>query len=225
MAEDVLSEGRFVTIYNGAGFAPCSVECLERHVKKSDLRILCCGNLYGRKDIPLLVKAFANIADEFPDTQLRSAGDGPDRQHIESLIQSLPCRHRIQLLGSIEHSAVQQEMLAADVFALVGWAEPFGVVFLEAMANGCPVVVCDDAGVAEILTDRTDALLTKPHDVDSVVIALRDLCSSARLRRAIATAGHALYQQSCQWHHRAAEYRDVLQMAIDESPLLVKADR
>jgi glycosyltransferase involved in cell wall biosynthesis len=217
LAESTVPEGRFQTIYNGAGFRECPVEFLDRHKEKPDVTIFCCGNLYGRKDIPLLVRAFEAISDEFPEAKLRIAGDGPDREGISRLVELLSCRDRIHLLGSIEHSAVQEEMQSADVFALVGWAEPFGVVFLEAMASGCAVVVSADAGVAEILHHRETAMLTQPRDLESVVAALRLLCQSGGIRRRIAEAGYRLYTESCQWHHRAMEYRRLLETVVAES--------
>jgi glycosyltransferase involved in cell wall biosynthesis len=218
IAEQVIPEGRFQTIYNGAGFEPCDLRALDRHVEKPDVRIFCCGNLYGRKDVPLLIQAFDQVSKIFPQATLRIAGDGPDRELIEKLISTLASKSQIFLMGSIEHQKVQEEMLAADVFALVGWAEPFGVVFLEAMANGCPVVVSSDAGVAEILTDGETAVLTKPRDLDSVVKALTTLCRCAKKRDTIARAGHALYKESCQWKHRAIEYANVLERAIEAGP-------
>ena len=215
IAEQILPDGRFQTIYNGAGFAPCGLEALDRHIDKPDVRIFCCGNLYSRKDVPLLIQAFDQVWKEFPQATLRIAGAGPDRELIERLVSQLASRNQIRLMGSIEHQEVQREMLAADVFALVGWAEPFGVVFLEAMANGCPVVVSSDAGVAEILTDGENAVLTKPRDLNSVVEALTSLCSCPKRRQSIARSAYALYNDSCQWNHRALEYISVLESAID----------
>lgn len=214
-AQRILPKGRFQTIYNGAGFDPCKASALDRHTSRDEMVIFCCGNLYGRKDVPLLVKAFGKLAAKHPQAMLRIAGSGPERDSIDRLIETMPNRDQIAMLGSIEHEAVQSEMLAADIFALVGWAEPFGVVFLEAMANGCPVVVSSDAGVAEILTDRETAMLTRPRDESSVVKALDQLLSDAALRKHVASSGHALYSGSCRWSHRAAEYLDVMQRAID----------
>jgi glycosyltransferase involved in cell wall biosynthesis len=217
LAEGAVPEGRFQTIYNGAGFHECSIELLDRHRDKVDVTIFCCGNLYGRKDIPLLVQAFSAVSKEFPEVQLRIAGDGPDRESIVQLVETLPCRDRIHLLGSIEHSAVQEEMRSADIFALVGWAEPFGVVFLEAMASGCAVVVSADAGVAEILQHGETAMLTQPRDLDSVVTALRLLCRFGDMRKRIGVAGHRLYTDTCQWRHRAREYKQLLERVAAES--------
>lgn len=206
IAEEILPNQSYRTIYNGANFDECNPKQLERHSHNGGCRVFCCGNLYGRKDIPLLLQAFSRLYPEFPNSTLRIAGDGPERKSIENLIQSLPCKDRVELLGSISHTAVQAEMAAADIFALVGWAEPFGVVFLEAMAQGCPIVVSEDAGVSEILTNGQTALFTKPRDLESVVMALRNLFSNPNLRKSIATKGRNLYSTSCTWNHRASEY-------------------
>ncbi len=211
IAEETIPDADFETVYNGASFEACDDSLLDRHESKTDLVIFCCGNLYGRKDIPLLIQAFDGIASQFPQARLRIAGDGPDRVAIQTLVDGLLSRQQIELIGSIEHHEVQSEMQSADIFALVGWAEPFGVVFLEAMANGCPVVVAEDAGVAEILEDGKTAVFTKPRDLHSVIDALARLCESAIERALIARAGHAFYRDQCHWRHRALEYRDVLE--------------
>ncbi|MEL7338709.1 MAG: glycosyltransferase family 4 protein, partial [Planctomycetota bacterium] len=207
VAVDTIDQGHYQTIYNGASFQPCSQQLLSRHMDKDEISVFCCGNLYGRKDIPLLIRAFSEVSDQFPQARLRIAGDGPDRGSIEALIAGLPCRDRIEMLGSIEHQQVEAEMRAADVFALVGWEEPFGVVFLEAMANGCPVIVSRDAGVAELLEDQQSAFFTSPRDESSVRHALCELFKSASLRACLAKEGHALYGESCTWTARAREYR------------------
>lgn len=214
IASDVVPGANFQTIYNGTSFAPCDPSLLDRHRKKDSISIFCCGNLYGRKDIPLLINAFNRVALKFPNASLRIAGDGPDRTAIETLINGLPSRNQIRLLGSIEHADVQREMQAADIFALVGWAEPFGVVFLEAMANGCPVVVSEDAGVAELLSDGESAAFTKPQNLESVVSSLESLMNSHEHRVSVARGGYELFKNSCRWSHRAKEYQAVLSEAI-----------
>ena len=212
-AEDVLPGIRFRTIYNGASFPPCDHAFLQRHVEKENLIVFCCGNLYGRKDIQLLIHGFDKIYGVFPKARLRIAGDGPDRDSLEKTVSELNSKDAIEFLGSAEHEEVKREMQAADIFALVGWAEPFGVAFLEAMANGCPVVVSEDAGVSEILEDGHTAIFTKPRNLESVISAIERLCESWELRRDIAWNGHRLFSQSCQWSSRAEEYADQLRNA------------
>lgn len=217
LAEEVIPGANFQTIYNGASFTPCDPALLDRHVDKEEISIFCCGNLYGRKDIPLLIKAFDGVASQFPKAHLRIAGDGPDRAKIQSLIDELDSRSNIKLLGSIEHADVQREMQSADIFALVGWAEPFGVVFLEAMANGLPVVVSEDAGAAEILNDGETAVFIKPRDLDSVHLALEGLMRYPKKRAAVARGGYEFYAKSCRWSHRANEYRSILEKAVSNA--------
>jgi glycosyltransferase involved in cell wall biosynthesis len=107
-------------------------------------------------------------------------------------------------------------MERADVFALVGWAEPFGVVFLEAMACALPVVVSSDAGVAEVLEDGVTAVFTKPRDQKSVEIALDRLIDNPQLRQLIGQAGQFLFVSNFQWSSVTKRYREILEESGEE---------
>ena len=213
IAEKANPQGTYQTIYNGADFS-VSKPSLGRHVEKDELTIFCCANFYERKDIPLLIRAFAKLKAMFPNVSLRIAGDGPDKDRILACIGEVDCTESVILLGLISQHRVQEEMNRADIFALVGWGEPFGVVFLEALANGCPVVLSEDAGAAEILKDGETALFTKPRNEQSVLAALTRLCHSADERRRIAESGHSYFDQRCTWRSRAQEYLEVFEHVI-----------
>jgi len=98
----------------------------------------------------------------------------------------------------------------ADVFALVGWAEPFGVVFLEAMASGLPVVLSEDAGIAECLEDGKTALFTLPRNQASVEQALSRCLREPELRASIGEAGRAIYIKTFQWKSIIREYLKIM---------------
>jgi glycosyltransferase involved in cell wall biosynthesis len=101
---------------------------------------------YERKGFPLLIEAFAQIAHKHPDTVLRIAGDGPQRSEIQSKVERARLNGRIQLLGPLRNAQVLQEMVWADLFALVGWDEPFGIVHAEAAAAGLPLLLQTTGG-------------------------------------------------------------------------------
>lgn len=203
-AQRSLPDLQFSTIYNGSSFG-----VFERqwNVDKSEkVRVFCCSKFYGRKDIPLLLRAFDSVVDAGCDLELRLAGDGPDRTKVEECLNKLKHRERVTLVGLLPTARVVQEMRDADIFALVGWAEPFGVVFLEAMASGLPLVVSEDAGIAEVLEDGTTAVFTKPHDQASVERALDKLGRDSALRSSIGRAGQALFASKFKWSTVINEY-------------------
>ena len=80
----------------------------------------------------------------------------------------------------------------ADIFALIGWREPFDVVYLEAMAAGLPVIACNDGGFADIIENGVDAFLVSPRDVQAAAEKLRLLVADPILRKKIGSAGQEM---------------------------------
>jgi glycosyltransferase involved in cell wall biosynthesis len=205
-ANSLFPELPLMTIYNGSSFP---AEIPLGRTDDGEPVVFSCAKFYGRKDIPLLIRAFDKVAGTSPG-RLRIAGDGPDRSEVESAVARADHRDRIDLLGLLRPEEVRDEMCRADVFALVGWAEPFGVVFLEAMACGLPVVLSEDAGIAEVLDDGATAVFSKPRDQVSVETALRKLLRDAELRNRIGEAGRALYLERFQWDSIIHQYRNIM---------------
>jgi glycosyltransferase involved in cell wall biosynthesis len=106
---------------------------------------------YERKNFPGLIQAFNFVAEKYPNVVLRIFGDGPDRIKVEQAKDASPFKDRIKIPGKISHAEVLQQMQDADIFALIGWREPFATVFLEAMAAGLPLIACNDGGIAEVI--------------------------------------------------------------------------
>ena len=200
---------RLDTVYNGSSFEPVLDRCHKPDGES--LTIFCCAKFYGRKDIPLLLRAFDKVADKGYPIRLRIAGDGPDKAVILSTLQVLRHRDKVELLGLVSTRAVASEMRQADIFALVGWAEPFGVVFLEAMASALPVVVSRDAGVAEVLEDGRTALFTQPRDQASVEAALERLAGDASLRERLGEAARDVYMENFRWEQVIHHYLKMLE--------------
>lgn len=159
----IFPKARSFVIPNGINLAPRSTGGSEveqigmrgsRHVTSnfSNILILSCGMFYERKNFPGLIQAFNLVAERHSGALLRILGDGPDRHKVEKERNMSPYRDRIQMPGRVAHETIVKEMRIADIFMLIGWREPFGVVFLEAMAEGVPVIACEDAGVAEVIT-------------------------------------------------------------------------
>jgi glycosyltransferase involved in cell wall biosynthesis len=134
------------------------------------LIILSCGMFYDRKNFPGLIHVFNLVAAKYSHVVLRIFGDGPDRLKVEQERYHSPFRERIELPGRVGHAEVLQQMQEADVFALIGWREPFATVFLEAMAAGLPVIACNDGGIAEVIHSvdlDASALDSGPSSLDT----------------------------------------------------------
>lgn len=128
--------------------------------------ILYIGRLEKRKGVKYLLKAFAQLHEEDPSISLVIAGDGPDRSKLEEYAkeQSL---ESVDFRGYVDEADKLALLGEADVFcspALYG--ESFGIVLLEAMAAGVPVIAGDNPGYRAVMKQRGKLSLVNPKETD-----------------------------------------------------------
>jgi phosphatidylinositol alpha-1,6-mannosyltransferase len=147
--------------------------------------VVCTGRLVRRKGQDTLVRAWPTVLERHPTARLLLVGDGPDRERIDRLVDSLGLREAVVMTGGVAWGDVPAHTDAGDVFAmpcrtrLLGLEpEAWGIVFLEAQACGLPVVVGDSGGAPETLLGRGEV----GHGVAQVAAALTRLLSAPRER-------------------------------------------
>jgi glycosyltransferase involved in cell wall biosynthesis len=144
--------------------------------------ILAAGRLTRQKGFDLLIPAFARVAPEHPDWNLRICGKGPQRKVLKRLIEEYGLRGRVSLPGPVRGLA--GEMASASLFVISSRYEGFPMVLLEAMGAGLPVVSFDcPTGPREIVEDRVSGRLVTAGDVDGLAAALDELIVDEGLRR------------------------------------------
>ncbi|HYN80418.1 MAG TPA: glycosyltransferase family 4 protein [Gemmatimonadaceae bacterium] len=119
-----------------------------------------CGRLAREKGVPLLIRAFARSLYAVPDAQLRIVGDGPERPALEDLVEALDIGDSVDFAGKVARDRVEAEL--ANAWAVVApslWAEPFGLIALEAAVRGVPVIASATGGFAELVEDNVSGLL------------------------------------------------------------------
>lgn len=161
----------------------------ELYVGERDRRIVTAGRLVPCKNHKLLMQAFANVAEEFPETDLWIYGKGSYREELEQEIQRLGMADRIHLPGAVDNLA--ETIKSAGLFVLSSDYEGMPNALLEAMALGIPVIAtdCPCGGPAEIIKDGENGLLVPTGDVKRLEEAMRRMLSDAGLCRTLAKAG------------------------------------
>jgi phosphatidylinositol alpha-mannosyltransferase len=153
-------------------------------------RILFAHRLEPRKGFGVTLAAFEHLAEHVPDVELVVIGDGRDQRLVETLAPAT--RARVRLLGTLSRHELTAEFATADVFvASATHGESFGVVLLEAMAAGLPVVASNLSGYREVLRDGCDALLVPPGDARALASSIGCILRSADLARRLGSAGRA----------------------------------
>lgn len=132
---------------------------------------LCVARLSPEKGHKLLIEAFAEAFDGAADARLRLVGDGPSRPGLEELADRLGVAARIDFAGALSAECVRAEMEAADALVLASEKETFGVVVIEALACGLPVVSTASGG-PDHLIDAGNGLLVPVADKGALREAL-----------------------------------------------------
>lgn len=125
------------------------------------------GRLEKRKGVKYLIKAFANLQKTLPDATLLIGGDGPDRERLEEYVEDQEIQN-ISFLGFLTEAEKLRLLQSSTVFcspALYG--ESFGIVLLEAMACGTPIVAGDNSGYIGVLQERGRLSVVNPtHTIE-----------------------------------------------------------
>jgi glycosyltransferase involved in cell wall biosynthesis len=159
--------------------------------------IVCAARLEPEKDIPTLIHAMDAVVAEFPNARCVIAGEGRDKAALEGLLLSTACAGNVTLAGFRKDAL--SVINAADLFVLPSVAEPFGLVLLEAMALGKPVIATAAGGPVEIVADGGTGTLVTPRDPAAMARAILVYLRDPELRASAGAAGLRRYE-----HHFTA---------------------
>ncbi|MDR7415115.1 MAG: glycosyltransferase [Armatimonadota bacterium] len=148
--------------------------------------VLYVGRLLRIKGVHHLLGAFPRVLARFPDALLLVVGDGEESRNLRALAQRTGVGPRIAFLGARPHEEVIRCMRAADVFVLPSLVESFGIVLLEAMSCGLPVVASRVMGIPYLVEDGQNGFLVSPQDEAALADRITALLSDPRLRGSFA---------------------------------------
>ncbi len=148
--------------------------------------ILSVCRFYPRKRLEVLLRAAALLRDVIPGLEIRIVGDGPERARLQNICRDLDIGAAVQWLGDVSMSSLAEEYNRCDVFCLPSVQEGFGIVFLEAMAAGKPIVAARAAAIPELVRS---GILVEPDNPAALAEAIVCLYRDPDLRHALASAG------------------------------------
>jgi glycosyltransferase involved in cell wall biosynthesis len=154
--------------------------------------VLYVGRFYRRKRVNLLLEAAAALRGAIPNLEIRIVGSGPCDAAWRAQAELLKLQRTVTWLGDISRAALAAEYNRAHVFCLPSVQEGFGIVLLEAIAAGKPIVAARAAAIPEVAPHAT---LVAPESAESLAAGILDLSDSSETRAAQTARGLAWVEQ------------------------------
>jgi phosphatidylinositol alpha-mannosyltransferase len=166
------------------------------------LNILFVGRLEKRKGVKYLLRAFAALQERYPDSRLIVVGEGALREGYERSMRNAGVED-VVFAGFVPEGDIARYYATADICCSPATGhESFGIVLLEAMASGKPVIASNIEGYAAVLTHGVEGLLVRPKDPEAIVDAIEQLITSPESRSAMGAKGR-LRAQEFSWERVA----------------------
>ncbi len=202
------------TIKDNVEIIPMGVDTSRFNPKKKiDIRktfsadhlILSVGRLVDKKGLKYLIMAMKDVVEEFPTAKLLIGGLGPEKENLECLSESLDMKDNVVFVGSIKKSDLPTYYASSDIFILPsietkgGDTEGLGVVLLEAMASGIPVIGSNIGGITDIIKDNDNGFLTQPGNMKDISNKIINTLSDEKLRQKFSENGLKTIQERFSW--------------------------
>lgn len=185
-----IDPSRIVVVYNAIAdekHAPLDIRAAFGIASSVRFVIGCVGNLAEGKGQDFLLRAFAHVRAEEPNTALLLVGEGPRRSALERLADDLGIRAAVHFAGY--DTRARAIIAALDVLALPSETETFGRTLLEAMRAGTPIVATRVGGIPEIVEHERTGLLVPFGDVEEFSAALLRILRNRTFARRFAENG------------------------------------
>jgi glycosyltransferase involved in cell wall biosynthesis len=194
---------------------PVDVEATRNRwrVLPGERLITAVGRLTSQKGFDDLIRAYPEIRRSVPGSRLLVVGDGYMRGELESLADAEHVRGSTTFAGFVSDSDLVDVIKSSDMVAIPSRFEPFGIIALEAMAAGSPIVVSRVGGLAEIVEDGVDGLEADPNDPSSLArAAIRVLSDQELASRLSAEAKKKV--KAYNWESAASKTLEVYEAAM-----------
>jgi len=204
------SEEREARDAGDAGDETSREDHADAETQTAPLRVLSAGHLVTRKAHEFVLRAIAELVADGSDIRYTIAGDGPLRSALEALTLELGLTERVTFSGAYRHEELPGMLRETDLFALPSWDEAFGVVYLEALACGVPVIAASDGGAATFIAEDVDGYLVPPRDVDALAATMRRFANLGPAEKGAMSTAARTKALNFTWKRNAESLMDIL---------------
>ncbi|MDN5325991.1 MAG: hypothetical protein PWP41_687 [Moorella sp. (in: firmicutes)] len=184
-------------------------EVRRRYAAPHEKILFFVGRLVIEKGVQVLLEAMPRILSACPEAKLVVAGQGPMDSQLQNRARELGIDHKVCFAGYIDDRTRNQLYRAARVAVFPSLYEPFGIVALEAMAAGTPVVASETGGLAEIITHGVDGMRAYPGNAGSLADNILAVLQDDALAEKLSANGRRLVTEVYDWENIARRTADV----------------
>lgn len=180
--------------------------------------VLAVGTRERRKNLPTLVRAFADLASRHPEVHLVLAGGpGDDDANIDQVVSRLESNieHRVHLLGRVSEPTAKWLLEHSSLLAYPSLDEGFGFPLLEAMTHRTPIVASNVGSIPEVVGSA--AVLVDPRDTDAWAEAISDVLTDSSLAARLVTVGD-IRRQDFTWEKTGRMLHDLYRRVVASAP-------
>jgi len=191
------------------------VDFRAKYAHPSEPLIFSVGRVVYEKGFQVLLDAMPMILQKFPNAKLVLAGKGAFIDQLRAQIGRMDLSKNVKLLGFINDEERDKFLSVANCAVFPSLYEPFGIVALEAMTFGCPVVASEVGGLAEVITHDKTGTLVYPNDAKSTAWGIIHVLENPQLAKKYAENAKQMVAEQYNWLHIAHQtyelvYRRVL---------------
>lgn len=212
---------------NKVSVQPMGVDLRQRFAPTPDLprspdEILFVGRLVEKKGLRYLLAALPEIIARRPSAFLTVVGFGPEEGERRAQAESLDIAHKVNFLGALTQAELPALYRRAAVFvapfvqADSGDQEGLGLVLVEAMGCGCPVVASQVPAIVDIVRDRVTGLSTQPGNITDLAAKINWLLDAPELGKRLGQAGRELGLSQFDWESVTEQYLVLLRKLQDD---------
>ncbi|MDR5700587.1 glycosyltransferase [Agromyces aerolatus] len=193
--------------------------------RRARYRVLSVGRLVPRKGVGTVIEAVAALVHQGVDVELVVVGGGsgaddrtdPELERLRAIAERSGAAGRIDLRGRLPQAELPTLYRSADVVVCAPWYEPFGIVPLEAMACGVPVVASSVGGLIDSVVDGRTGRHVPPRDVEAIASAVLGLLEHETERASLGANGRRRMQSRYSWDRIAADTERCYRAVIAQS--------
>ncbi|MEN3044919.1 MAG: glycosyltransferase family 4 protein [Candidatus Hydrothermales bacterium] len=193
---------------------------LEGKSYAKEKKVLFVGRLVERKGVKYLIEAFKIFSQKYSDYKLCIVGDGPLKNDLFKLTSELKIDEKVNFLGFVDKSVLLKEYLTSSIFVLPaifdskGDTEGLGVVLIESMYFGTPVIATSVGGIVDIVIDGYNGFLVKEKDVTGLALAMDRLVSDSTLQEKFVKNAKEFVNKNFSWQNIVNSFEKIYTLSL-----------